>query len=115
MSAPLPAIALKQGDMQPCRLCNRGVMHAGGMAFHRVTIERFVIMLPAVRRQHGLELQIGSLARHIGPDEDMARSAPELRTTALICDSCAIEVQLSLFRFAERLAPPAGEGEEEPS
>lgn len=95
---------IKQRDLQPCRLCGHGVMHSGDIAFHRVTIERFVVHVAAVKRQHGLEMMLGPVAAHMGPDEDLARTHPDLCQTALICQPCAIALQLSVFQLAERLA-----------
>jgi hypothetical protein len=95
---------IKQRDLQPCRLCGHGVMHAGDISFHRITIERFVVNVGAVQRAHGLELQIGALAQFMGPDEPMARTADELRTTAFVCQPCALALQLSVFELAERIA-----------
>ncbi|RAI43948.1 hypothetical protein CH341_11545 [Rhodoplanes roseus] len=64
-------------------------MHAGAITFFRISIERLVVDLGAVRRQHGLELQIGALAQHMGPDEDIAK--PLLPAVAgLVCESCAM-------------------------
>jgi hypothetical protein len=100
MSAPN---AIKQRDLQPCRLCGRGVMHAGAVTFHRVTVERFVVNVPAVRRQHGLELMVGPLAQFMGPDRDLAQSHDDLRHMALVCETCAAALQLSVFELTERL------------
>lgn len=104
-------IGVKQRDLQPCRLCGRGVMHAGSVTFHRVTIERFVVNLPAVRRQAGLEAMMCSagdpfgvaVAQVLGPNEDMARTLPELRQQAWICGPCAVAFDSNLFDLAERI------------
>lgn len=105
-------IGLKQADLQPCRLCGKGVMHNNDVTFHRVTIERFVVNLPAVRRQHGLETMFTSagdmrgvaIAQVMGPNENMAQTLPELRQTGFVCEPCAMKFdRQSLFELGERL------------
>ncbi|WP_170149580.1 hypothetical protein, partial [Rhodoplanes roseus] len=86
---PLGSSIMKQREFTKCLRCGKGVMHAGAITFFRISIERLVVDLGAVRRQHGLELQIGALAQHMGPDEDIAK--PLLPAVAgLVCESCAM-------------------------
>ncbi len=45
---------------------------------YKVTLQRMAVNLPAVERQHGLELMLGrnaALAAVMGPDEDIASTA----------------------------------------
>jgi len=83
---------MKKAELQKCLLCNKGVMHTGVPLFYRIKIERMVVDLGAIQRQHGLEMMIGSpvLASVMGPDEDIANSIDK-PAEALVCEKCAME------------------------
>jgi hypothetical protein len=83
---------MKQDEIQSCLCCGKGVMHDGAITFYRVALERMVIDVRAVQRQHGLELVIGSpvIARVMGPDADLAKSLDDPPLVVLICDECAM-------------------------
>lgn len=87
---------IKADELRPCALCQKGLAHDGALAFYRLTVEQFVVNLPAVRRQHGLEQLIGNamLAHVMGPQEDMAKRLAD-PTPLLICLRCATERHLS--------------------
>lgn len=67
-------------------------MHSKDITFYRVFIEHVVIDIPAVTRQHGMEMmmdQAAPLAQVLGPDEDMAKVVSN-SGPILICQSCAL-------------------------
>jgi hypothetical protein len=72
-----------------CSLCGCKVLAAGLPLFWRVTVERFGVRLPAVKRQAGLEMMLGSvaLAGVFSPGEDLATpvSDPAVLT---VCEEC---------------------------
>ena len=87
---------MKQAELQRCAICHKGVMHQNNITFYRVSIERMVIDLGAVRRQHGLEMMIsGPIAAVMGPDEDIAKTLGKSKT-AFVCETCALEKSLPL-------------------
>lgn len=77
-----------------CGICGKPFGHTGTPSFYRVTIDRYVVDLGAVRRQAGLAMMLenGSLAQVMGPDEDMAHTMGS--ATLTICESCSMERQL---------------------
>lgn len=82
---------MKQKDLQKCALCDKGMMHARGMTFYILTIQRMGIDVGAVRRQDALEQMMGGsavLASVMGPNEDLCvpLHKPE---PVWICDPCA--------------------------
>lgn len=83
---------MKQTELRKCCKCGKGVMHSGVPIFFRVRIERMAVNLPAVQRQHGLELMLGGhavLANVMGPNEDLAVNLGEPVTT-IVCMDCSI-------------------------
>lgn len=92
---------LKRRDIKPCALCGQGVMHDGQITFYRLTLDRYVVDMRAIERQHGLELYMGSpaIAHVMGPDEDLAKRLPEGVGPVLVCQSCAM-VPHALMRIA---------------
>ena len=84
---------MKQTEIKPCCKCGKGVMHTGLPLFWQLTIQRMQIDVGAVRRQHGLEMMLGSplLAFHMGPQEEMAKPLFESHTVWL-CEACATEM-----------------------
>lgn len=82
---------MKQSEFKKCACCGNGVMHNGCLIFYRVRLERMVIDLPAVERQHGLEMMLGrnaALAAVMGPNEDLAKSLGG-PITVLVCQDCS--------------------------
>lgn len=83
---------MKQTEIKPCCRCGKGVMHTGLPLLWQLTIQRMQIDVGAVRRQHGLEMMLGSplLAFHMGPQENMVKPLLEAHTVWL-CEACATE------------------------
>jgi hypothetical protein len=73
--------------------------------FWRVTIERHFVDLQAVQRQDALALMLGSpsIARVMGPDEDMTRRAMD-PVTITLCEDCSTD-KIRIARLAEEAAP----------
>lgn len=83
---------MKQKDIKKCVLCGKGVMHDGQVTFYRLKIERLIINVGAIKRQHGLEMMIGgSLAAVMGPNEDMARPVDGEPIGAIVCEECSMK------------------------
>lgn len=85
---------LKHRQLQPCLLCNKGVMHEGMITFYRVQLERYVVDTRAVQRGAGMEMMMGGnplLANVMGPDEDLAKQLVG-PLEVLICEGCALRV-----------------------
>lgn len=101
---------IKREDIQPCLLCGEGLMHDNAMTFTRVTVERFVVDLSALRRQHGLEMMIGNpfVAHVMGPHEDLAVALGE-PVSGLICLNCSAR-PASVYGLAERMEAAAAKG-----
>lgn len=94
---------MKQRELHKCCLCGKGVMHAHDVSFFRVQIERFVIDLGAVQRQHGLEQMLGGhagIAAAMGPDEDVAKPLDRVNN-AIVCEPCARDSGYYLSRIME--------------
>jgi len=102
-------MTFKRKDIESCILCDRGVMHDNNMVFTRITLEAFVINLPAVRRMHGLEMMLGSpaLAHVMGQDEDVAKSV-DGQVFALVCLECRMK-PVSIDGLLERIETRAEE------
>jgi hypothetical protein len=80
---------MKQGELQKCALCEKGVMHSGCPIFYRLRLQRFCVDLRAVNRRHGLELMVGSpeLAAVFGTNEDIAKPL-DGEETLFVCQDC---------------------------
>jgi hypothetical protein len=102
----LPGI--KQSEIKPCALCKKGVGHDGNILFWRIRLERAGLHVPAIERQHGLELMLGSpgLAQVMGNDSDIAKviDGPH---DIWICEPCVINELPALFSVAEALPDSA--------
>lgn len=99
---------LRRADLKMCGLCGKGVMHDNNIMFYRIQVERFLVDVGAVKRQHGLEMSMGGdamagVAQIMGPDEDLAKRVGE-PDTAIICDTCSIEDKTCLAAIHERIA-----------
>jgi hypothetical protein len=83
---------MKQREFEKCMLCGDGMMKGGDITFYRVNMERFIVDLGAIKRQHGLEIAMGSseLAAVMGPDEDLAKNIGAIKNV-FICETCAID------------------------
>lgn len=84
---------MKQKDIKKCVLCGEGVMHGGQVTFYRLQVERLIINVGAVKRQHGLEIMLGSpqLAAVMGTDEDIARPVDGEPIVAIVCEECSMK------------------------
>lgn len=82
---------MKQTDFKPCAGCGKGVMHNNVMIFYKINVANMAVNLDAVRRQHGLEMMMGSatIAHIMGPDEDMAQVVGTDHD-GLVCLDCAM-------------------------
>ena len=71
-----------------CAMCHKPIASSGIPMFWRVTVEHFGLNMPALQRQHGLGMMLGgTLARAMGPDEDLAE--PVIDPVKLpICENC---------------------------
>ncbi len=85
---------MKQTEIKPCAACGKGVMHAGAPQFYQVTVQPYLVNVPAVQRQHGLEQMLGNatIAFHMGTQEDIAQPVGE-PVVMLLCQYCAITEQ----------------------
>lgn len=94
---------MKQRELKKCAGCGKGVMHANCPIFFRVRIERMAVNLPAVERQHGLELQLGrnaAIAAVLGPDEDIAVQLGD-PVSILVCQDCSIKYTVAVLEETE--------------
>lgn len=102
--------ALKQSDLEKCILCDKGVMHSGDPVFYRISMQQFVVDIPAVQRQHGLEQffhQAPALAGVMGPNDDMAKASSEPQT-GLLCASCAFKPISPLMLWGAKAEKSSG-------
>ena len=83
-------------DLQPCAICNKGVMHTGLPLFWRVRIERMGVDMQAAQRQHGMEQFFGgsgpgavALADVFNDGAPIAKPLDEAKTV-LVCETCAL-------------------------
>lgn len=93
---------LKQREITKCACCGKGIGHNRSLTFYRIAIESHIGNLPAVTRQTGLEMMLGSaaLASVMGQDEPMSMIVAETMP-AVICFDCAVEK--SVVELAETL------------
>lgn len=96
----LPGI--KQDEIKPCAICQRGIAHDGNFLFWRLAFDRAGIDASAVSRHAGLEQMLGTplLARAMGVDADIARviDGPH---QVWICEPCVTAKLAPLFYLAE--------------
>jgi len=98
------AVGLGRDDLTPCACCGGHLTGPDGksITFWRFTDERFVLMVNAVRRAHGLDLMVGpTLAGVFDPGEHLAKRAGDA-VPVLVCDKCSVEH--SLAALVERIA-----------
>lgn len=82
---------LKRADLKPCPLCGKGLAHDHSLNVYRIAIEMHVLHMSAIRRQHGLELMMGTaLANIFSPDEDMTVPLASVGFVT-ICFDCAVK------------------------
>ena len=53
---------MKAGELHPCDLCGKGIIHTGVPLFYRVTVERMGVDVQAVRERRGLHDIFGGRA-----------------------------------------------------
>jgi hypothetical protein len=83
---------MKQTDIKHCALCGQGVMHDNQLMFWRVRMQHLCVNLPAIERQHGLEMMLGgsaAIAHAMGLQEDLALPVGE-ELDILICQECSV-------------------------
>lgn len=106
-------VGIERRDLQPCRLCGRGLAHAGTPLFYRVTIERFAFDGRKVQQRHGLEEHFGGgtagamLAEVMGPGGNLAVRLGDA-SPALVCDPCSLALEQTIGELAERLSKGLG-------
>lgn len=88
-------------ELATCFICRKriGEAHPLGI-FYKLTVERFMIDVAALRRQAGLEAMMNgsvAIAQALGPDEDLAKQIMK-PTTISICETCALEPSGDGFR-----------------
>lgn len=90
--ADLPGTPFDVGDLLPCALCKKGMMHGRNIIFYELQIAQCVIDARNVKSMHGLELMMGGaigIARALSPSNAVARRLPSERK--LICQPCLLE------------------------
>ena len=88
----LPGKPFDVGELKPCALCKKGMMHNGDVAFYEIEIAQCVVDLRNVQRIHGLELMMDGatgIARALSPNNNVAQRLPSARH--LVCQPCLIE------------------------
>ena len=89
---------MKASEFSHCVFCREGVMHDNQITFFRVRIEHHGVLIKNLQRAAGLEMMIGNLAQHMGPDEDLSEAITDEQF--LVCQDCAIEHHIA--QAAER-------------
>lgn len=90
-----------------CSLCRKPIGATGIPLFWTVTIQRWGVNMPALRRQDGLAAMLGSsvLAGAMGADEDMASQLSIAELT--VCESCGVD-SICVAELSERGAQKEG-------
>ena len=89
---------MKAGEIKPCSLCGKGVMHTGLPLFYRIKVERMGIDMREVQKLSGMEKFMDgqvALAR-VFYDPDIAQPLSDA-AQSLICEKCAVEPQYLAF------------------
>jgi hypothetical protein len=79
-----------------CSVCGKGIGHTGLPFFWTLTVDRYGLVLGALRRNGAIADYFGGghtgsvLARALGEDEDMAEKIMDTVTLTL-CENCAME------------------------
>jgi hypothetical protein len=74
---------LRASELRKCDVCGQPLNH---LIFYTVTLEQHGIKLDEARRAAGLEMMLGPLAPHMGPDQEITQV---LQTRQLIlCSAC---------------------------
>lgn len=82
-----------------CKICGKGLAHAGIPIFYQVKIQTFGLDRRAIETQRGLEMMLGDaapLARVFAPDPHIAKPVGE-ESTVLVCQSCAVAIDAPPF------------------
>ena len=102
----------KQEHIKNCIGCNKGVAHDGEITFYRISFDIMMFNAAAIKRQHGLEMMVGSamIASIMGPNEDLAVALGQ-PIHALVCDGCASKFPLAALHeiHNDRLESAAAE------
>lgn len=97
---------MKRTEFKKCALCDKGMMHDGGIIFYKVSIQTFGVDLRAVQRAAGLEQFLGgnaAIAHAMGPDEDLGIAVHDPET-GLVCLECALR-PVCLAQLLEVITP----------
>lgn len=75
-------------EIAECVYCEKPFGHTQLPSFWRVTLEHFILDMPALQRQSGLAMFMGNavLAEVMGPNETLARRLVEHKAT--VCANC---------------------------
>lgn len=99
--------AMAAGELKPCSLCRKGLIHTGVPLFWRVNIERMGIDLQKARQLAGLSMMLGSphLASVMGDDRAIGVVIEDSRVELLVCEDCALAKSLPVAVLSEYLKP----------
>lgn len=103
-----------------CSLCGHRVGETmSPMTFYRITIEHWIVDLPAIQRQMGHTMAMdgdpgmaATVAHTLGPDEDMAHRPAE-PVVLTVCFNCAVKSEhpLSIVGLIKEAAEKANRSE----
>jgi len=102
------SVPLDISELKPCRLCGKGVMHAGSLGFYELTMRSCVIDVKNVQRMHGLELMMGGnvpIARIFSPSNTIAHRLAPARH--LICSACATRETMPVLFIEDAVDAPS--------
>ncbi len=96
---------MKASEVRPCDVCQKGLIDAGGLTFHRITFSRLILDMKSVRERVGLSLIFNNrappaLIEAFASHDDLAVLIDE-PATLIVCEVCACTVTHVLFQFAE--------------
>lgn len=93
---------MKREDLKNCAVCDQGLMTNGDMTFYKISFQRFVVDMIAVRELAGLEMMLGSpaLASVMGPNRDIAKELGG-DASVLVCETCANLKQVFISQMME--------------
>lgn len=83
---------MKARDLQNCRLCGRGIAHAGHISFWTVSLQRMGLDKKGINRVAGMEQFFGgevAIAR-VFCDDDIAQPLGD-PGKVFVCETCALE------------------------
>jgi hypothetical protein len=96
-------LGLEAGELKPCSICNRGVMHNGHVIFYELQLRPHVVDMHAVRQMHGFETMLAGAEPHghvLAASTIISQriSKPAHR---LVCMSCAVDKPAYISQLIE--------------